>query len=91
MDTGNRLIYEGDPAGSDFLAEVVKKWESEAEQFYSLGIRVVKLRTGIVLSSDGGALVAMMKPPVAAPLGSGKQYMSWVHITDLARMYYHAL
>lgn len=91
MDTGDRLIYEGDPAGSDFLAEVVKNWEAEAKKFYTLGIRVVKLRTGIVLSKNGGALTEMMKPPVAAPLGNGKQYMSWIHIIDLARMYHHAL
>ncbi len=91
MDTGDKLISEGDPAGNDFLAEVVKKWESSTEQFENLGIRTVRLRVGIVLAKDGGALSEMLKPPVAAPLGNGKQYMSWIHIGDLADMFIHAL
>jgi uncharacterized protein len=91
METGDKLIAEGDPAGNDFLAEVVKKWEASTEQFENLGIRTVRLRVGIVLAKEGGALTEMMKPPVAAPLGNGKQYMSWIHIGDLADMFVHAL
>ena len=49
------------------------------------------LRIGIVLDADGGALAEMLKPPVAAPLGSGDQWMSWIHIDDLARMFVYAL
>ncbi|WP_114748286.1 TIGR01777 family oxidoreductase [Pleomorphovibrio marinus] len=91
METGNKLVAEGDPAGNDFLAEVVDKWEKTTGKFENLGIRTVRLRVGIVLSKDGGALPEMMKPPVAAPLGDGKQYMSWIHIQDLADIFIHAL
>lgn len=91
METGDKLVAEGDPSGNDFLAEVVDKWEKATEQFENLGIRTVRLRVGIVLSNEGGALTEMMKPPVAAPLGNGTQYMSWIHIQDLANMFIHAL
>ena len=56
-----------------------------------LGLRTVMLRIGIVLDKNGGALKEMMKPPVAAPLGSGTQWMSWIQIDDLARMFVFAL
>ncbi|WP_143962860.1 TIGR01777 family oxidoreductase [Litoribacter populi] len=91
MDTGDKLINEEDQPGDDFLAEVVKKWEREVRHFESLHIRTVMLRIGIVLASDGGALSEILKPPVAAPLGTGDQYMSWIHLSDLARMFRHAL
>ncbi|SHN24358.1 hypothetical protein SAMN04488057_11355 [Cyclobacterium lianum] len=91
FDTGDKLIYEGEPAGKDFLAGVVKKWEAEIEKINDTGIRTVIFRTGIVLAKEGGALKEMLKPPVAAPLGSGKQYMSWIHVEDLARMYIYAM
>lgn len=91
MSTEDILLYEGSPSGNDFLADVVKKWEAESEKFSTLGIRTVKLRIGIVLAKDGGALQEMLKPPVAAPLGDGKQYMSWIHIRDLAEMFVYAL
>ena len=91
MSTKDELQHEGNPPGNDFLAGVVKKWETESEKFSTLGIRTVKLRIGIVLAKNGGALQEMLKPPVAAPLGDGKQYMSWIHIRDLAEMFAHAL
>ena len=91
MNTEFDLLHEGNPPGNDFLAEVVKKWEAESEKFSTLGIRTVKLRIGIVLAEGGGALQEMLKPPVAAPLGTGNQYMSWIHIRDLAEMFVHAL
>ncbi|GAA0877497.1 TIGR01777 family oxidoreductase [Algoriphagus jejuensis] len=91
FDTGTALVDESSPAGTDFLAEVVKAWENEAKKMESLDIRTVMLRTGIVLDADGGALKEMLKPPVAAPLGSGDQWMSWIHIEDLARMFLFAL
>lgn len=91
MSTGDELQHEGNPPGNDFLADVVKKWEAESEKFSTLGIRTVKLRIGIVLAKGGGALQEMLKPPVAAPLGSGKQYMSWIHIRDLAEMFVYAM
>jgi uncharacterized protein len=91
MDTGDKLITEEDAPGHEFLAEVVKKWEKEVRHFESLHIRTVMLRTHIVLARDGGALEELLKPPVAAPLGTGNQYMSWIHLSDLARMYRYAL
>ncbi|EON75186.1 Cell division inhibitor [Lunatimonas lonarensis] len=91
LDTGDALLREDDRPGVDFLASVVKKWEGEIEKIATLGIRTVLLRIGIVLSNEGGALKEMLKPPVAAPLGDGRQYMSWIHISDLARMFLHVL
>jgi len=77
-----------------FLGEVVKKWEDEINTIESLGITVSKLRTGIVLSAKGGALEQMAKPIkfcAGAPLGSGKQIQSWIHIADMAKMYLFAI
>lgn len=91
FNTGTSLVDENSAAGSDFLAEVVKAWENEAKRMESLDIRTVLLRIGIVLDADGGALGEMLKPPVAAPLGSGDQWMSWIHIEDLASMFVFAL
>lgn len=91
FDTGTLMVDENSPPGSDFLAEVVKAWENEVKKIESLEIRTVMLRTGIVLDARGGALNEMLKPPVAAPLGSGDQWMSWIHIEDLARMFLFAL
>jgi uncharacterized protein len=95
-DTGSKLINENETQGSDFLARVTKLWESEVDKIYNEveGIRVVKLRTGIVLSQKGGALPKLTMPVklgVGAPLASGKQYVSWIHIDDLCRMYIHAI
>lgn len=91
MNTKDELQHEGNPPGNDFLADVVKKWEAESEKFSILGIRTVKLRVGIVLAKGGGALKEMLRPPVTAPLGNGKQYMSWIHIRDLAEMFVYAV
>ncbi|WP_194776670.1 TIGR01777 family oxidoreductase [Pararhodonellum marinum] len=91
FDTGDDLVNEASDPGDDFLAGVVKAWEKSVDQINTLGIRTVKLRIGIVLSKDGGALKEMLKPPVAAPLGSGNQYMSWIHIQDLADLFVFAL
>lgn len=85
---------ESSRPGKDFLAEVVKAWEAEAEKISELGIRLVKIRIGIVLSAEGGALKEMAKPVkwnVGAPLGKGTQMMSWIHIDDLCRMFLFAL
>lgn len=91
FNTGTALIDENSPVGNDFLAEVVKAWENEAKKMESLQLRTVILRIGIVLSQHGGALEEMLKPPVAAPLGTGDQWMSWIHIDDLARIFLFAL
>ncbi|GAI43692.1 unnamed protein product, partial [marine sediment metagenome] len=70
------------------------EWENSIEPVTQLGIRLVKLRTGIVLSNDGGAFAEFKKPVrfgLAAILGSGKQIVSWIHVLDIVRMYEYAL
>lgn len=87
------ICTEESPPGSDFLAQVTRQWEEAADRINSLGIRVVKLRIGIVLSNTGGALMEMARPVrwwVGSPLGSGQQVMSWIHIDDLCRMFLRA-
>ena len=77
-----------------FLSNVVKKWEESVDTFQVLGIKVCKLRTGIVLSNKGGALPEMVKPinlGFGGAMGTGKQIQSWIHITDLVAMYYFAI
>ncbi|WP_456459606.1 TIGR01777 family oxidoreductase [Reichenbachiella sp.] len=76
---------EDENAGDDFLAQVCEKWESEADRFQDLGLRVVKLRTGVVFDESGGALQKMTLPIrwfAGAPLGSGKQIIPWIHWKD---------
>ncbi|CAN5888903.1 TIGR01777 family oxidoreductase [soil metagenome] len=93
-DSGDRLVTEESIYGDDFLADVTKRWESAAYKVHSLGIRTVLFRNGLVLSDQGGALPQMAKPVkmmAGAPLGSGKQYMSWIHIDDLCRLYVEAI
>jgi uncharacterized protein len=91
FDTGTALLDENSAAGTDFLAQVVIAWENEVRKMESLQVRTVMLRIGIVLDAKGGALGEMLRPPVAAPLGSGDQWMSWIHVEDLARMFVFAL
>lgn len=81
--------YEEDyPEVSDtFLGEVVEKWEQKVDEFASLNLKISKIRIGLVMSADGGALPEMMKPiklGVGAPFGKGTQWQSWIHIEDLA-------
>ncbi|QSE98320.1 TIGR01777 family oxidoreductase [Fulvivirga lutea] len=93
-DTGGVWVKEGSRFGDDFLATVTKAWEEKVDQITELGIRTAKLRIGIVFSEKGGALYEMAKPikfGVGAPLGSGNQYMSWIHIDDLCNMFIHAV
>ncbi len=82
---GDETITEEAPAGKDFLSQVCREWEEEANKAESLGVRVIRLRTGIVVGRGGGAL-AKMVPPFkfffGGPLGSGKQWMSWIHLED---------
>lgn len=89
--SSNKMYYEDEQeVAKDFLGEVTKKWEAAADKIAELDIRVAKVRTGIVLSPDGGALPQIMKPVkynIGAPLGSGEQWQSWIHVRDLARIY----
>ena len=93
-DTGSILLDETRNPGDDFLANVCKEWELSANAFEDLSMRVVKLRIGFVLSEIGGALKVMMRPVkfwLGAGLGRGDQYLSWIHVDDLVRMFLLAL
>jgi uncharacterized protein len=93
-DRGEEWLKEDAGYGDDFLAKVVKEWEAETEKFTSLGIRTVKIRTGVVLSDSGGALEKMVLPikmHAGAALGSGKQYVPWIHIDDLCEIFIKAI
>ncbi len=84
---------ESGPA-SDFLADVTKAWEDAEDRLAETGVRVVKIRIGIVLTMEGGALKELARPIqwwAGAPLGSGDQYMSWIHIDDLTNIFIHAM
>lgn len=92
-DNGKPFV-ESDPASNDFLGQTCWKWEQSIEPVTELGKRLVKLRSGIVLSNDGGALKEFKKPirfGVATVLGDGQQMTSWVHIDDLCRAFIFAL
>ncbi len=85
---------ETEPPANDFLGQTCYQWEQSVEPVTELGIRLVKLRTGIVLSKAGGALKAFMLPVrfgVAAILGNGRQHISWIHIADIVNLYLFAL
>ena len=82
------------PPGDDFLADVARAWEAEAERATTGGIRVVVLRNGIVLGRDGGALQRMLLPAklgANGPLGGGRQWWSWIHMDDTLGLFRHAL
>jgi uncharacterized protein len=82
---GDEILTEDSAPGDDFLARVVVDWEQAAELAEALGIRVVRIRTGLVLSPAGGVLAKMLPPfrfGLGGRLGSGKQWMSWIHIDD---------
>ncbi|MCR9142408.1 MAG: TIGR01777 family oxidoreductase [bacterium] len=88
-DRGDEMLTEDARRGDGFLAETTERWERAADQFQKLKIRTVKLRIGVVLAQSGGALEKLSMPVrwmAGAPLGSGKQYMSWIHIEDMCRM-----
>lgn len=93
-DEKREAFTEDAPVANDFLGNTARLWEESIDPVTTLGKRLVKIRTGIVLSRDGGALPEFMKPVrlgVAAILGSGKQMQSWIHIDDICRLYIHAL
>ncbi|MFP3831641.1 TIGR01777 family oxidoreductase [Chryseobacterium sp. SIMBA_028] len=95
-ETTEKIYTENDPAGNDFLSEVVVLWEKAADQFKEQNIaeRVVKVRTAVVLSEKDGALKKMIPPIksyIGSPLGSGKQYMPWIHVEDICSIYEFAL
>ena len=91
---GDEELPEETPAGSDFLAEVCVVWEREAMQATELDMRVVTVRTGIVLAEHGGALEKMLPPfklGAGGPVAGGGQYMPWIHLDDLVGIYLQAI
>ncbi|WP_221394655.1 TIGR01777 family oxidoreductase [Dyadobacter sp. NIV53] len=91
---GDQHHTEGSPAGNGFLSHVTIEWEKAANSIKELGVRTVILRTGVVLSNKGGAIPQMALPAkfgFGAPLGTGKQYISWIHIDDICSMYLAAI
>ncbi len=92
----DKVIYDENSTqvNNSFLGNVVVKWEESVDKFASLGLKVCKLRTGIVLSTKGGALVEMLKTikiGLGSSFGSGKQIQTWIHIHDIASLYYFAI
>ena len=82
---GDATLTEADPPGRGFLADLCREWEAQARRAEPLGLRVVRLRLGVVLAADGGALEKMVPPFrwfMGGPLGSGRQWMSWIHRDD---------
>jgi hypothetical protein len=91
---GDEQLTERSPAGSGFLAEVCVEWEREAMQAEALGVRVALIRTGMALDPRGGALQRLLPPfrmGVGGKLGSGRQWIPWIHLDDLANLYAFAV
>jgi uncharacterized protein (TIGR01777 family) len=91
---GEEELPEDTPPGDDFLAQVCVVWEREAQAAEALGMRVVLVRTGVVLDKDGGALGKMLpffKAGVGGPVAGGRQLMPWVHADDVAGIYLQAI
>jgi len=90
----SRIFTEEDPPAYDFLGETCRLWEQSTANFKVLGVRTVKIRTGIVLTKHGGALEKMLIPikfGIGSALGNGKQYVPWIHINDLCNIYIKAI
>lgn len=94
-DSGETSNDENSPHGNDFMAECCVKWEKAEEDFAKkLNLRLVKVRTGIVLDAEEGALPQITKPIkyyAGTALGSGKQWMSWIHIDDIVEIFYQSI
>jgi hypothetical protein len=93
-DRGDEVLTEASAPGSGFLPEVCRQWEEKADLAAALGLRVVKVRTGVVLGAGGGALKKMLpafKLGVGGRLGNGRQWMPWIHVADIAGIFRHAV
>ncbi|MEX1240088.1 MAG: TIGR01777 family oxidoreductase [Cyclobacteriaceae bacterium] len=94
LENEGRSFAESDPSAEDFMARVTSAWEKEVDGVRKAGPRVVRIRTGVVLSRSGGALKKLVTPIkffVGAPLGSGRQYVNWIHLDDLCSIYIKAI
>lgn len=92
--TTDMVFNEEDDSAEDFLGSTCKLWEQSADGFTDLGIRVVKVRTGVVFSDEGGVLPKLripVKATLGSAIGSGKQYIPWIHIEDLCNIYLRAI
>jgi uncharacterized protein (TIGR01777 family) len=90
---GDEEINESSSTADDFLARICKDWEQAAHKAKDLGLRTAIIRIGVVIGKDGGALKKMLpifKLGAGGPVGSGKQYMSWIHVEDIAGMFVRA-
>jgi uncharacterized protein (TIGR01777 family) len=88
-DRGSEVLHELSPGSNDFLSRLCQDWEAAARLAEGSGLRVMTLRTGVVLGRDGGAMAQMLPPfrfGVGGPVGSGRQYMPWIHLHDLVRV-----
>jgi uncharacterized protein (TIGR01777 family) len=93
-DRDDEILSEESAAGDNFLAEISKNWEAEAIKAEDFGVRVVRLRIGVVLSAGGGALAQMLTPfkfGLGGTIGSGRQWMSWIALEDVVRIVNFAL
>jgi uncharacterized protein (TIGR01777 family) len=93
-DRRDEFLWEDSDPGKGFLSDCCVLWEKAADEGIAMGIRVVKIRIGIILSKEGGALPAMAKPIkllLGAPLGRGKQWMPWIHIDDIVGIFTKAV
>jgi uncharacterized protein (TIGR01777 family) len=93
-EPSDKIFNENDPPGNDFLGYTCSRWEQAVLKFKELGVRTVRIRTGIVLTKEGGTLTKMVAPVkmgIASPLGSGRQYLPWIHIDDLCAIYIKAI
>lgn len=93
-DRADEILTETSENGHGFLADCCQKWENAVDTGKALGIRIVKIRIGLILAKDGGVLPQMEKPIqffVGAPLGSGQQWMPWIHLTDMVKIFEKAV
>jgi uncharacterized protein (TIGR01777 family) len=93
-DCGEEILTEESDNGYGFLAECCEKWENAVDKGKELNLRVVKIRTGFILKKNEGGLAAMDKPIrffAGAPLGTGQQWVPWIHIKDIVRIYLFAI
>jgi uncharacterized protein len=93
-DRGEDMLDEEREPGQGFLAECCVAWEKAVDEGKSLGLRIVKFRTGVVLDKNDGALLQMAKPIkflVGSPLGKGRQWVPWIHWQDVVNMYLYAI
>ena len=94
MKTTNTVFVESDPASDMYISKICVEWEKAAERFVEAGIRTAIIRIGVVLTPTGGALETMAKPVrfgAGAAIGSGKQWLPWIHVRDLCRQFAMAI